>query len=88
MCVERRPVHHGITRSAVPAGMPAAAVAEAGDVSDEDLIRAERVPVRAPRRWLGYPLPAAVLDEVADHPIKPRAAQHARGRECHHKAAR
>ena len=57
-------------------------------MSYKDLVRPERVPVRALRWWVGDPLPAAVLDEVADHPIKPRAAQYARGRECHHKAAR
>jgi len=28
--VHRRPVHHAITRPAVPAGVPSAAVAEAG----------------------------------------------------------
>jgi hypothetical protein len=37
--------------------------------------RAEIVPVRAVRGRLGYPLPAAVPHEIADHAIKRRAAQ-------------
>ena len=50
MSVERRPVHHGVAGSAVPGGV-AAAVAEAGDVSDKDLVRGpERVPARAVAR--------------------------------------
>ena len=34
--VEWRPVHHGVAGSAVPGGVSAAAVTEAGDVTDED----------------------------------------------------
>jgi hypothetical protein len=60
VCVERRPVHHGITGSAMPTGVPAAAVTEASDMSHEDLIRAERVPVRAPGRRAGDPLPGGL----------------------------
>ena len=45
MLSARRPVGHGIAGSTVPTGMPAAAVSEAGDVADEDLVRAEWVPV-------------------------------------------
>jgi len=33
-----RPVHHGIAGSAVPAGVSAAAVSEAGDVADEHFV--------------------------------------------------
>jgi hypothetical protein len=40
MLCHRRPVHHRITRSAVPAGVSAAAVSEAGDMPDENLVRA------------------------------------------------
>ena len=36
--VKRRPVHNGIARSTMPAGVSAAAVSEAGDVPDEDLV--------------------------------------------------
>jgi len=43
----------------VPAGVSAAA--EAGDVSDEDLIRAEDVAVGATGRWVGDPLPGRGL---------------------------
>ena len=67
MYVQRRPVHHRIAGSAVPAGVPAAAVAESGLTPDEDLAGAERVAVRASRRWVGHPLPAAVLHEIAQH---------------------
>jgi hypothetical protein len=42
--VQRRPVRHGIAGPTVPAGVSASAVSEAGDVSDEDLIRAEGCP--------------------------------------------
>jgi hypothetical protein len=59
--VERRPVHHGIAGSAMPAGVSAAAVSKADDMSDEDLIRAESVPVRASGRWVGDPLPVRGL---------------------------
>jgi hypothetical protein len=44
--VHRWPVHHGIAGSAVPADVSAAAVSEACDVADEDLIRPEGMPVR------------------------------------------
>ena len=45
MSVEWRPVHDGVAGSAVPAGVAPAAVAEAGDVADEDLAGAEQMPV-------------------------------------------
>jgi hypothetical protein len=35
----------------------AAAVTEAGDVTDEDLIRPQDMTVSAARRWFGDPLP-------------------------------
>jgi hypothetical protein len=44
----------------------AAAVAEAGLVSDEDLIRAEDVAVLASRRWAGDPRADGGADQVAD----------------------
>jgi hypothetical protein len=43
--VERRPVQHGITRSAMPACVSAPAVAEAGDVPDEHLAGPRRCPL-------------------------------------------
>ena len=39
MTAERRPVHRRVAGSAVPGGVSAAAVAEAGDVAHKDLIR-------------------------------------------------
>jgi hypothetical protein len=48
----------------MPACVPAPAVAKAGDVPDEDLIRAEGVAVRATGEWLGYPLSVGRLDEL------------------------
>ena len=65
MCVERRPVRRLIALAACPGGVPAA-VTEAGDMSDEDLVRAEGVPVGAAGWWLGYPLPSGISDEVSD----------------------
>jgi hypothetical protein len=49
----------------VPAGVSAAAVAEANDMSDEYLIRAEGVPVGASGRWVGDPLPGCGLYQLA-----------------------
>jgi hypothetical protein len=54
--VERRPVHDGIAGSAMPAGVSAAAAAEADDMSDEYLIRTEDVAVRATGGRLRDPL--------------------------------
>jgi len=55
--VEWRPVHHHrIAGSAMPAGVPAAAVTEARDMANEDLIRAEWVAVRAPLMSADHPL--------------------------------
>jgi len=56
----------------MPAGVPAAAVAEAGDMPDEDLIRAERVAVRAATRWPGNPLAIRGLRKVTEHDSQPR----------------
>ena len=64
--VERRPADHGIAGSAVPAGV-SAAVAEAGDMADEDLVRAERVTVRAAARRPRHPLAIRGLNKVAQH---------------------
>ena len=41
MFVDWRPVHHGVAGSAEPRGVSAAAVAEAGDMPNENLVRAE-----------------------------------------------
>jgi hypothetical protein len=51
----------------MPARVAAAAVSEAGDVPDEDLIRAEGVSVRAPGRRAGDPFSIGGLHEVAQH---------------------
>ena len=42
----------------MPGGVSAAAVTEAGDVADEDVVWAEGVSVGASGRWLGDPLPS------------------------------
>jgi outer membrane murein-binding lipoprotein Lpp len=47
--------------------VPAAAVAEAGDVADEDLVRPELVPIRAAARWPRHPLAIRRLNKVAQH---------------------
>ena len=65
--VQRRLVHHRVTGSAMPAGVSSTAVSEAGDVSDEDLIRSERVPIRAAGWWSGDPLPGSGLHQLAQH---------------------
>jgi len=41
--VQRWPVHHGIAGAAVPAGVSAAVVPEAGDMPNEDLVSRQRV---------------------------------------------
>ena len=69
--VERRPVHGLVAHAAGPGGVPAA-MAEAGDVTDQDVVRPEGVAVGASRGWVGDPSPGRGLHEVADHPIKPR----------------
>ena len=56
----------------MPAGVSASAVAEAGDMPDEDLIRAERVAVRAATRWPGNPLAIRGLRKVTEHDSQPR----------------
>jgi hypothetical protein len=40
-------------------------VTQAGDMSDEDLVRAKSVPVRTSSRWPGDPLPARGLYQLA-----------------------
>ncbi len=44
VCVERRPICHGVAGSALPGGVSAAAVSEAGDVTAEDLVGASGGP--------------------------------------------
>ena len=61
MRVQRWPVHHSVAAAAVPGGVSTAAVSEAGDVPDEDLVRAEPVPVGAAARRSGDPLPGRGL---------------------------
>jgi hypothetical protein len=51
----------------MPAGVPSAAVPEAGDVADEDLVRAEWTTVRASAWWSGDPLPVRCLRKLAQH---------------------
>ena len=57
VCVERWPVHGLIACAAGPGGV-AAAVTEAGLVTDEDLVSAERMPVRASELTRPAQLPA------------------------------
>jgi hypothetical protein len=47
-------------------------MAEAGDVTDQDVVRPEGVAVGASRGWVADPSSGRGLHEVADHPIKPR----------------
>ena len=56
-----------VAGSAVPGGVSAAAVTEAGDVADEDLVRAEGVPVGASAGCFGHPLAFGRPDEIALH---------------------
>jgi hypothetical protein len=56
--VERRPVHGLVAHAAGPGGVPAA-MAEAGDVTDQDVVRPEGVAVGASRGWVIHP-PAVV----------------------------
>jgi len=72
--VERWTVHRLVTGAARPRGV-AAAVPEARLMTNQDLVRAEGVAVGAVGGRLRHPLPAAGLHEVADHPIKRRAAR-------------
>jgi hypothetical protein len=51
----------------MPGGVSAAAVSEASDVTDQDLVRAEEVAVRAARRWVSDPLPGRRLHQLAQH---------------------
>ena len=67
MCVERWPVDRRVAGAAVPGGVPTAAVAEASNVADEDLVRAERMPVRAAARRSGDPFAVSRLNQVAQH---------------------
>ena len=72
MIVEWWPIHHGVAGSAVPGAVSAAAVTLAGDVPDEDLVGAERMPVRATHRRVGDPLPSRGLHQLAQHAPKPK----------------
>jgi len=77
--VHRRPIHGLIACAALRGGV-SAAVAGARDVSDEDLIRAQCVPVRASRRQARDPLAVRGLHQLAQHdcrsiPPKPGEAR-------------
>ena len=73
--VERRPIHRLIACAAMSTGVSAAAMAEAGDVPDEDLVRAEAVRIGASRRWVGDPLPGRRLNQLAQHGLEPTTHQ-------------
>jgi hypothetical protein len=64
--VERWPVHRLVACAARPRGV-SAAVAEAGDMLDEDLVGAELVSVGAARLRLGHPLAVRRLHPLAQH---------------------
>ena len=49
----------------MPTGVPASAVAEASDVPNENLIRAEVMAIGAPRRRVSDPLPRRGLYRLA-----------------------
>ena len=66
MNVERRAEHRGIACAARP-GRVAAAMTEAGDMPDEDLVRAEGVTVGASARRTGDPFAVGRLDQLAEH---------------------
>ena len=66
MRVERRPVHRLIACAAGPGGVPAA-VAQASLMTDQHLVGAESVPIRATGRWVGDPLPVDRSDELTLH---------------------
>jgi hypothetical protein len=51
----------------MPAGVSATAVTEAGDMPNEDLIRAEQVTVGAVGGRAGDPLPGHRLQQLAQH---------------------
>jgi hypothetical protein len=67
--VERRPVHRPIALSTGPGGV-AAAVPEAGLMTDEDFTGSELVPVGASARWAGDPLPGRRLHQIAQHLVQ------------------
>jgi hypothetical protein len=52
--------------AARPGGLPTA-LAEASNVADDDLVRAERMPVRAAARRSGDPFAVSRLNQVAQH---------------------
>ena len=60
----------------MPTGVPTAAVSEAGDVPNEDLIRAEAVSVWAPGRRVGDPLPGRGLQQLTQHDSHLRPYRH------------
>ena len=71
--VERRPVHRLVASATRPRGV-AAAVPEAGLMPNQDLVRAESVPVGASRRRESYPRFGRGLHQLAQHDYKPKAS--------------
>ena len=51
----------------MPGRVPTTAVTEAGDMPDEDLVRAEGVTVGASARRTGDPFAVGRLDQLAEH---------------------
>jgi hypothetical protein len=64
--IERRPVHRLVATAARP-GRVAAAVAEAGDMPNEDLAGAELVSVGTSRRRVCDPLPGRGPNKITEH---------------------
>jgi hypothetical protein len=62
--------------------VPATAVTEAGDMPDEDLIRAERMTVQTPDWRTGDP-PAGRVHQIAQHACKPSRPQRGAARPGH-----
>ena len=62
--IEGRPVHGLVACAAGPRGVPAT-VPKTGLEADQYLIRAERMPVRTSRRWVGDPLPDRCPHQLA-----------------------
>jgi hypothetical protein len=66
MRAERWPISDSIASAAMPDRVAAPVLGGAGDVTDQDLLRAERVAVGAVCWCPGYPLASTVADQLAD----------------------
>jgi hypothetical protein len=71
VCVQRWPVHRFAAGAAVPGGVPAAAMPEARDVADEDLVGAETVPVGAAPGGLVIHLPSTARTSCPSYMLEP-----------------